>query len=109
MINIKDFRRLDMRAGTIISVKPFPEAQKPAYKLTIDFGPQGKKNSSAQITEHYKPEDLIGHKVVAAMNLGPKRIGEFTSEVLVLGVPDADGAIVLLEPDGNIPNGAKVS
>ncbi len=98
-----------MRAGTIISVKLFLEAKKPAYKLTIDFGPLGKKNSSAQVTEHYKPEDLLGRQVVAAMNLGPKRIGQFTSEVLVLGVPDTAGAIILLELDGDIPNGSKVS
>lgn len=109
MIDIKDFGKLEIRVGTIVSVEPFPEAQKPAYRLTIDFGSRGKKNSSAQVTEHYKPEDLAGRRIVAVLNLGPKKIGPFTSEVLVLGVPDSEGAVLLLEPDGDIPNGSKVS
>lgn len=109
MINIKDFGKLDMRAGTIVSAELLTGAKNRAYKLIIDFGPLGKKSSSAQITEIYKPEDLVGRQIVGALNLGTKMIGNFASQVLVLGVPDKTGAIVLLELDGEITNGAKVS
>jgi tRNA-binding protein len=109
MISIKDFAKLDLRVGTIRSAEPFPEAQKPAYRLTVDLGPLGIKSSSAQITEHYTPEALIDRQVVCAVNLGPKQIAGYTSQVLVMGVPDEKGAVVLLKPDAPLPNGAKIS
>lgn len=109
MIDIQEFRKLDLRVGTIVEVKPFTEAKKPAYKLMIDFGPLGTKRSSAQITGHYRPEDLVGKQVVAAVNLPPKIIAGFTSEVLVLGANDASGNVILLKPETTMPNGAKVS
>lgn len=105
----EDFDRLDIRVGTIVDAQPFPEARKPAYRLWIDFGPAlGTKQSSAQLTVHYQPDQLIGRQVLAAVNLGPRQIGPFTSEVLTLGVPDEDGAVVLLRPDFLVPNGGKM-
>ena len=109
MINIEDFEKLELRVGTIKKAESFPEAKTSAYKLRIDFGPLGKKWSSAQITENYSLGDLVGHRVIAAMNLGNKVIGSFKSEVLVMGAEDNNGNIVLVEPDRNIENGCVVN
>jgi len=107
--SIEDFDRLDIRVGTVVDAQPFPEARKPALKLFIDFGPDiGLKRSSAQITDHYKPDQLIGRQVLAVVNLPPRPIGDFPSEVLMLGVPDADGAVVLLRTDFKVPDGGRV-
>jgi tRNA-binding protein len=108
-ITYQDFERVDIRLGTVIEAEPFPEARKPAIKLRIDFGPGiGVKKSSAQLTVHYAAETLVGRQVVAVVNFPPRQIGKFMSEVLVLGVPDADGAVVLLRPDLPAPNGGKM-
>ncbi len=109
MINMKDFGKLELRVGTIEKAEDFPEAKKAAYKLRIDFGPHGKKWSSAQITDNYSLEELKGRPILAAMNLGDKKIGPFISEVLVMGAEDQKGHIVLLEPDNDIQNGAEAS
>ena len=109
MINIDDFGKLELRVGTIKKAESFPEAKTPAYKLRIDFGPFGKKWSSAQITENYSLVDLVGHRVIAAMNLGNKVIGSFKSEVLVMGAEDSNGNIVLIKPDRDIENGSVVN
>lgn len=102
------FHTLELRVGRILRAEHHAEARKPAYKLWIDFGPAGTRASSAQLTGLYKPEDLIGRMVVAAMNLGPRRIGGFTSEVLVLGVPDEAGRVVLLATEREVPAGGRV-
>lgn len=103
------FDVLDVRVGTIVAAEPFPQARKPAYKLTVDFGEAiGQRRSSAQITVHYTADELIGKHVLAVVNFPPKRIAGFTSEVLVLGLPDADGNVVLVGPDRPIPNGARL-
>jgi len=108
-IPFDDFDRVDIRVGTVIAAEPFPEARKPAIKLQIDFGaPLGVKKSSAQLTVHYTPEALIGRQVVAVVNFAPRQIGKVMSEVLVLGVPDAQGAVVLLRPDQPVPLGGKM-
>ncbi|MBM3488248.1 MAG: tRNA-binding protein [Alphaproteobacteria bacterium] len=108
-VTIDDFARLDIRAGTVQSAAPFPEARKPAIRLEIDFGPGiGVKSSSAQLTDHYTPADLVGRQVLAVVNLPPRRIGRFVSEVLVLGLPDASGAVRLIAADGPVPDGARL-
>src|SRR3954464_11314724 len=104
------FFATDIRLGTIVEALPFPEAKKAAIKVRIDFGPDiGHKWSSAQITTYYTPADLVGRQIVAAMNLGPKRIAGFTSEVLVLGVMESPTAVILLAPDRPAPNGARIA
>lgn len=109
-ISFDDFLAVDIRAGTVISAEPFPEARKPAIKLRVDFGAEiGVKKSSAQITDHYTPDTLIGRTVMAVVNFPPRQIGPFMSEVLVLGFPDADGAIVLVAPDHKVPGGARLA
>ena len=107
-IDISDFERVDMRVGRVLEAEPFPEARKPAYKLRIDFGPLGVRRSSAQLTAHYKPEELRGRLVIAVLNFPARQIGPVRSEVLVLGVPDPDGAVVLLEPSVDVPLGGRV-
>src|SRR4051794_32111401 len=108
-IAFSDFERVDIRVGTVVDARPFPEARKPAFKLTIDFGPEvGVKKSSAQLTVHYKPDQLIGRQVCAVVNFPPRQIGPFISEVLTLGMPDADGAVVLVKPDLLVPDGGKL-
>lgn len=108
LIDVAQFERVEMRVGRILEAKPFPEARKPAYKLLIDFGAFGQRRSSAQLTVHYRPEELVGRLVVAVTNFPPRQIGPVRSEVLVLGVPDADGAVVLLEPSVDVPLGGRV-
>nr|WP_304502394.1 tRNA-binding protein [Aurantimonas sp. HBX-1] len=104
-----DFMKVDIRVGTVVEAAPFPEARKPAYRLVIDFGEAiGRKKSSAQITRHYTPETLIGRKVVAVVNFPPRQIGPMRSEVLTLGVPDADGEVVLLQPSQDVPDGGRM-
>ncbi len=104
-----DFDKIDIRVGTIVAAEPFPQAHKPAYRLRIDFGPDiGEKKSSAQITRHYAPEDLVGRQVVAVVNFPPRQIGPFMSEVLTLGVPDADGEVVLLRPTLDVADGGRM-
>src|SRR3954470_4593584 len=109
MASPEEFANIDMRVGTVLSAEPFPEARKPAIKLSIDFGPElGVKRSSAQLTVHYKPDQLIGRQVCAVVNFPPRQIGPFVSEVLTLGMPDEDGAVVLIKPDFKVPNGGKL-
>ena len=108
-ITYLDFERVDIRVGTIVEAKPFPEAKKPAIQLWVDFGGAlGVKKSSAQITAHYSPDRLIGRQVLAVVNFPPRQIGPFMSEVLVLGLPDENGAIVLLKPDLHVPDGGRM-
>jgi len=109
VIEFDDFLQVDIRVGRIVSVEDFPEARKPAWKLTIDFGPElGTRRSSAQLTVLYQPADLEGRLVLAVVNLGPRQIGPFVSEVLTLGVPDANGAVVLLQPEREVPLGGRM-
>ena len=105
----EDFEKVDVRVGRVVAAEPFPEAQKPAMKLSVDFGPEvGEKRTSAQLTAHYDAEDLVGRQVVAVVNFPPKRIAGFKSEVLVLGVPDERGHVVLLSPDLDVPPGGRM-
>ncbi len=109
MITYDDFEKVDIRVGQITRAEPFPEARKPAFKLWVDFGPEiGEKRSSAQITVHYTLEELVGRRVMAVVNFPPRQIGPVLSEVLVLGVPDAEGAVVLLAPDHEVPLGGRM-
>ena len=109
MITFQDFEKVEIRVGRVVKVEAFPEARKPAYKLLIDFGPAiGTKRSSAQLTDRYRPEALEGRLVVAVVNMPPRQIGPFSSEVLTLGVPDRDGAVVLLVPEADVPLGGKM-
>ncbi|MFN4975579.1 MAG: tRNA-binding protein [Bacteroidota bacterium] len=108
MISWSDFEKIDIRLGTILEVAPFPAAKKPAYQLKIDFGPAGILRSSAQITVHYKPEDLLQRQVIAVINFPPKQIATFMSQCLVLGVYDENGHVVLLQPDRHLSNGLKI-
>ena len=108
-LSFDDFLKVDIRVGTVTRAEPFPEARKPAIKLWVDFGPElGEKKSSAQITQHYTPEALIGRQVMAVVNFPPRQIGPVMSEILVLGVSDPDGEIVLLAPDQPVENGERM-
>lgn len=108
MINWDDFEKVEIRSGTILKVTDFPKAKKPAYQLTIDFGPLGIKQSSAQITHHYTPETLLNRQVVAVVNFPPKQIANFFSECLVLGVYDENNQVILLQPDKSVQNGQRI-
>jgi tRNA-binding protein len=108
-ITYDDFARVDIRVGTILDAAPLEGARKPAYRLMVDFGPEiGQRKSSVQITVHYQPGELIGRQVAAVVNFPPRQIGKFMSEVLTLGFPDENGAVVLIAPDKKIPNGGKL-
>jgi tRNA-binding protein len=108
-ITYDDFTRVDIRVGTIVEVEPYPEARRPAFKLSVDFGPEiGIKRSSAQLTVFYTPRTLLGRQVAAVVNFPPKQIGKFMSEVLVLGFPDERGEVVLIGPSQAVPNGGKL-
>jgi tRNA-binding protein len=109
MITYDDFQQVDIRVGRITRAEPFPEARKPAIKLWVDFGGEiGEKRSSAQITRHYTPDSLIGRQVLAVVNFPPRQIGKVMSEVLVLGLPDGDGEVVLITPDQAVPLGGRM-
>jgi len=108
-IEFDDFLKVDIRVGTIVRAEPFPEARAPAFKLWVDFGPEiGERKTSAQITSHYELDDLVGRQVAAVINFPPKQIGKFMSEILVLGFPDEDGEVVLLQPEHAVPDGGRM-
>lgn len=109
IIDFADFLKVDLRAGTVVDAKPYPEARKPAIKLWVDFGPEiGVKQTSAQVTDHYSPESLVGLRVAGVVNFAPKQIGKFMSEVLIVGFSDPKGGIVLIHPSDAVPNGARL-
>jgi tRNA-binding protein len=109
MITYDDFAKVDIRVGRITRAEPYPEARKPAYKLWVDFGPEiGEKRSSAQITKHYTTEGLVGRQVLGVVNFPPRQIGKVLSEVLILGLPDEDGEVVLIGPGHEVPLGGKL-
>jgi len=109
LISYGDFEKVDIRVGRIVNVEDFPQARKPAYRLTIDFGPEiGLRKSSAQITKHYTKDELLGREVMGVVNFPPKQIGPFISEVLTLGVPDGEGGVVLLAPTKEVPPGGRM-
>ena len=109
LISFDDFLKVDIRVGTVVAVEPYPEARRPAYKMSIDFGPElGQRKTSAQVTKHYQPGELVGRQVAAVVNFPPKQIGRFMSQVLVLGFPDADGEVVLIAPDLKVPEGQRL-
>ncbi len=108
-IGYPDFRRVDIRVGTIVAAEPFPEARRPAFRLTVDFGPAiGTRRSSAQVATRYRPEQLVGRQVAAVVNFPKKQIGPFMSEVLVLGFPDGADEVVLIGPERAVPNGGRL-
>ena len=108
-ITFDDFLKVDIRVGTVTRAEPYPEARKPAIKLWVDFGDElGERKSSAQITKHYDPEQLVGKQVMAVVNFPPRQIGKFMSEILVLGLPDENGEIVLIGPDKGVPAGGRM-
>jgi tRNA-binding protein len=108
-ITFDDFLKVDIRVGTVVRAAPYPEARQPAFKLWVDFGPElGERKTSAQITRHYDLDGIVGKQVVAVTNFPPKQIGKFMSEVLVLGIPDDDGEVVLLAPDKKVPDGGRM-
>ena len=108
-ITFDDFQKVDIRVGSIVEALPFPEARTPAFKLRVDFGADvGIKKTSAQITAHYRLEDLVGRQVAAVVNFPPKQIGKFMSEVLILGFPDANGDVAMIQPDRLVPNGGRL-
>lgn len=109
IISYDDFEKVDIRSGTVVRAEEFPEARKPAYKIWVDFGPAiGVRQTSAQVTQHYTPDSLIGRQVAGCINLGPKKIAGFTSEFLLLGFSDDNGAVCLIQPDPSVPNGKKL-
>lgn len=108
-ISFDDFLKVDIRVGTVVRAEPYPEARHPAFKLWVDFGPEiGERKTSAQITRHYDLDSIVGKQVVAVTNFPPKQIGKFMSEILVLGIPDEDGEVVLLAPGRKVPDGGRM-
>lgn len=108
-ITFDDFLKVDIRVGTIVRAEPYPEARRPAFKLWVDFGSEiGERKTSAQITKHYEIGELVGRQVAAVVNFPPKQIGKFMSEILVLGFPDGDGEVVMIQPSKSVPNGGRL-
>lgn len=108
-ISFDDFLKVDIRVGTIVRAEPYPEARRPAYKLWVDFGSEiGERKTSAQITKHYEIDALVGRQVAAVVNFPPKQIGKFMSEILVLGFPDGDDEVVMIQPSKPVPNGGRL-